>query len=117
MSEMLIAYLIWAACGLLFVGIGLYDLLNADKGKVFGFYNMGPPPKAEQLTDVVAYNRALGKMLIGAGIVFALLGLPLLLDGNEALMILVGILGSIGWVIGMVLVYELKIMRKYRRKR
>ena len=117
MTEMSMAYLIWLACALLFVILGIYNLSNADKGKVFGFYNMSPPPKAEDLTDVVAYNRAVGKLLIGAGIVFALLGLPLLFsDSNAALIVSVGVLGSIAWVIGMVLIYELKIMKKYRRK-
>ena len=116
MGEMLIAYIIWVACAMIFVVIGLYDICNADKGKVFGFYNMGPPPKAENLTDVIAYNRALGKLLIGAGVVFALIGLPLLFDSNAGIIVLVSMLGSVAWVIGMVLVYELKIMKKYRRK-
>ena len=117
MGEMLIAYIIWVACAMIFVAIGLYDICNADKGKVFGFYNMGPPPKAENLTDVVAYNRALGKLLIGAGVVFALIGLPLLFDSNVGIIVLVSMLGSVAWVIGMVLVYELGILKKYRKKR
>ncbi len=117
MTEMTIAYLIWLACALLFIVLGIYDMVNADKGKVFGFYNISPPPKAETLTDAVAYNRAVGKLLIGAGIAFALIGLPLLLTGdNAAIIVLVGVLGSIAWVIGMVLTYELKIMKKYRKK-
>ncbi len=117
MTEMTIAYLIWLGCALIFVALGIYDYVNANKGNVFGFYNMGPPPKPENLTDVTAYNRALGKLLIGAGVFFALLGLPLLLgDGNAALIVLVGVLGSVAWVIGMVLIYELVIMKKYRRK-
>ena len=116
MGEILIAYIIWADCAMIFVVIGLYDICNADKGKVFGFYNMGPPPKAENLTNVIAYNRALGKLLIGAGVVFALIGLPLLFDSNVGIIVLVSMLGSVAWVIGMVLVYELKIMKKYRRK-
>ncbi len=118
MSEMIIAYLIWLAVALLFVVLGVVDIIHAEKGQVFGFYNISPPPKAESLTDVPAYNRAVGKLLIGAGIVFALLGLPLLFAGdNAALIVLVGVLGSIAWVIGMVLTYELKIMKKYRKKR
>lgn len=118
MTEMTIAYLIWLAVALLFVVLGVYDIANAEKGKAFGFYNISPPPKAESLTDVKAYNRAIGKLLIGAGLVFALLGLPLLFEGdNAAVIVLVGVLGSIAWVIGMVLVYELGIMKKYRKKR
>lgn len=117
MTEMTIAYLIWLACAMIFVVIGACNLANADKGKVFGFYNISPPPKAETLTDVVAYNRAVGKLMLGAGIVFAVIGLPLLLAGdNAAIIVLVGVLGSIAWVIGMVLVYELIIMKKYRKK-
>lgn len=117
MTEMTIAYLIWLACALLFVVLGIIDIVNANKGKVFGFYNISPPPKAEALTDVVAYNRAVGKLLIGSGIIFALLGFPLLLaENNPALIVLVGVLGSIAWVISMVLAYELIIMKKYRKK-
>ena len=117
MTEMLLAYLIWLACAALFVVLGVVDLANAHKGKPFGFYNISPPPKAENLTDVTAYNRAVGKLLIGAGLVFALLGLPLLAEGdNAALVVLVPCLGTVAWVIGMVLVYELVIMKKYRKK-
>ena len=71
MSEMAIAYLIWLACALLFVVLGVIDIANASKGKVFGFYNISPPPKAESLTDVVAYNRAVGKLFIASGLIFA----------------------------------------------
>ena len=117
MSEMAIAYLIWLACALLFVVLGVIDIANASKGKVFGFYNISPPPKAESLTDVVAYNRAVGKLFIASGLIFALIGLPLLLAGdNAAIIVLVGTLGSIAWVISMVLAYELIIMKKYRKK-
>ena len=118
MTEMTIAYLIWLACALLFVVLGVIDLIHAGKGKPFGFYNISPPPKVETLTDVTAYNRAVGKLLVTAGVVFALIGLPLLFNGdNAALIVLGGVLGSIAWVIGMVLVYELGILKKYRKKR
>ena len=118
MTENIMAYIILLLVSLIFVALGIYDLNNADKGNVFGFYNISPPPKAENLTDVTAYNRAVGKLLIGAGAVFALLGLPLLFaSDNDALIVLVCVLGSIAWVIGMVLIYELKIMRKYRTRR
>lgn len=118
MMEMTVAYLIWLGCAAIFVVLGVVDLVHADKGKPFGFYNISPPPKVETLTDVTAYNRAVGKLLIGAGVAFALIGLPLLFKGdNAALIVLVGVLGSIAWVIGMVLIYELKIMKKYRKKK
>ncbi len=118
MNEMLIAYLIWLAIALLFVVLGIVDMVNAHCGKPVGFYNIGPPPKPENLTDVTAYNRAVGKLLISAGIVFALLGLPLLLcSDNEAILILLCMPGTFAWVIGMALIYELKIMKKYRRKK
>lgn len=118
MTENMISYSIWLLVSLIFVALGIYDLNNADKGNVFGFYNISPPPKAESLTDVTAYNQAVGRLLIGAGAVFAFLGLPLLLSGDNAvLIVLVCVLGSIAWVIGMVLIYELKIMRKYRTRR
>ena len=118
MNEMMMAYLIWLAIGLLFVVLGLVDIINAHSGKPVGFYNMGPPPKSENLTNVTAYNRAVGKLLIGAGVAFALLGLPLLLCGdNMAILMVVCMLGTFAWVIGMVLTYELCIMKKYRRKK
>lgn len=118
MTENMMAYIIWLLVSLIFVALGIYDLNNAGKGNVFGFYNISPPPKAENLTDVTAYNRAVGRLLMGAGAVFAFLGLPLLLAGDNAvLIVLVGVLGSIAWAIGMVLIYELKIMRKYRKKK
>lgn len=118
MFETLMAYLIWLLVSLIFVALGVYDLKQADKGTVFGFYNIAPAPKAESLTDVIAYNRAVGKLLLGAGIALAMLGLPLLFAAdNKALIVVVCALGTIGWAIGIVLVYELVIMKKYRVRR
>lgn len=118
MTENGMAYMIWLFVSLIFVVLGVYDMVNANKGKVFGFYSNVQPPKAEDLTDVTAYNRALGKLLAGSGVALALLGLPLLHMGEDnGLLVLFVILGTFTWVIAMILIYILKIEAKYRKRK
>lgn len=52
-------------CGLLFVGIGISSIKSKEP---VGFYTGVKPPKAEQLSDVEAWNRKHGFMYISYGI-------------------------------------------------
>lgn len=118
MTESMMAYMIWLFVSLIFVVLGVYDMVNAHKGKVFGFYSNVKPPKTEELTNATAYNRALGKLLAGSGVALALIGLPLLgMDEDNGLLILLLLLGTFAWVIAMILIYTLKIEAKYRNKK
>ena len=62
-----------------------------------------------------AYNRAVGKLFIGYGIVFAVLGLPMLAGQNSGL-IVISVLGVVAESIGAMAVYILAIQKKYEKK-
>lgn len=67
------------------------------------------------MRDVKAYNRAVGKLFIGYGIVFAVLGLPMLAGQNSGL-IVISVLGVVAESIGAMAVYILAIQKKYEKK-
>jgi hypothetical protein len=69
---MLAAYLIWLACALLCIGIGIY---TRNMQRPAGFFTGDNPP---EVTDTAAYNKAVGRLWIRYGIELALIGLPLL---------------------------------------
>ena len=56
MEERLIAFVIWAIMGVLFIAMGIYDL-NSKKAKPFGFWANA---EVAPIEDAKGYNRALG---------------------------------------------------------
>lgn len=111
MEGKIMAFVIWSLCGLLFIGMGIYDFLS-KKQKPFGFWaNTDTLP----IENVSAYNRALGKLWIVFGIVFICLGLPLL-DGQNSPWIILSILGIMLEAISAMVIYILVIEKKYRKK-
>lgn len=108
MNEKLPAFLIWAAMGLLFVILGVHAFF-AKKPQHF-WANV----KMAEVTDVKKYNRAVGKLFIAFGAVFALIGLPLLME-NEAWVIL-SVLGTVLSMIVMMVIYSTVIETKYKKE-
>lgn len=108
MNEKLPAFLIWAAMGLLFVILGVRAFF-AKKPQHF-WANV----KMAEVTDVKKYNRAVGKLFIAFGAVFALIGLPLLME-NEAWVIL-SVLGTVLSMIVMMVIYSTVIETKYKKE-
>lgn len=102
-------FLIWALAGLVFVGIGLGSFRAK---KAVGFWANTESP---QVTDIKSYNRAMGKLWIGFGLIFIVLGLPLLAGQNSPLVFL-SVLGVFGEIIGLVLIYTLSIAPKYVKR-
>lgn len=101
-------FMIWSLAGLVFVGIGLYSFRAK---KAAGFWaNLESP----QVTDIRSYNRAMGKLWIGFGLVFILLGLPLLAGPNSPLIFL-SVLGVFAEIIGVMLIYTQIILPKYKK--
>ena len=64
MSEIIIPLFILSYVSLIMVAIGIVQYKSK---KPVGFYTGETPPKAEQLTDVSAWNRMHGLMWIGYG--------------------------------------------------
>lgn len=110
MSGNMIGYVIWLACGLVFVIRGIYCMF-AKKEVPFGFWaNADTAP----VSDVKAYNRAMGKLFAVFGILFILLGLPLC-GGQNSAGIIFPILGSLALCIAVMAVYTVGIEGKYRK--
>lgn len=108
---MLCAFLIWLAAAVSFVAVGIRTMLSKKKA-AFSFW-----ANAEmfEVTDVRAYNRALGKLWCAFGVGAALLGLPLLC-GQDSAAVLITILGSMLEAIAAMAVYVTVIEKKYRKK-
>lgn len=102
-------FVMWMAGGCLMVALGVSAFFA--KKEVGFFCNVRPLP----MRDVKAYNRAVGRLFIGYGIVFILLGLPLLAGQNKG-MIILSILGVVAESIAAMAVYILAIQNKYEEK-
>ena len=71
--------------------------------------------KTLPMRDVKAYNRAVGWLFIVYGIVFMLLGLPLL-GGQNSAGVIISVLGVMAETIAAMAVYILVIQNKYEKK-
>ena len=111
--EGIIAFIIWAILGVFIIIMGIYDM-KSKKEKPFGFWanaNVAP------IEDVKGYNRALGILWCVYGVLFILVGLPLLVlnEGNKALLV-IPLVGTMFISIGAMAVYTVCIEAKYRKK-
>ena len=114
MGEGLGAFIIWTIMGVLFIVMGIYEM-NSKKAKPFGFWanaEVGP------IEDVKGYNRALGILWCVYGVLFTLIGLPLLiLDEQNAGLIIIPVVGVMLISIGAMAFYSIGIESKYRKKK
>lgn len=106
-----LAFTIWMIVGFIFIGLGIYDILS-KKAKPFGFWANA---EVAPVKDVKAYNRALGKLWCVYGVVFMLLGIPLL-PGQNSAGVIITILGTLFEAIAAMVVYVTVIEPKYRKK-
>ena len=109
---MIIGFIIWTLVSCFFIGYGIYLMLSKREVPVGFWANEKEPP---QVTDVKGYNRDLGKLFCGYGIVLILLGLPMLAGQNNAWMIFT-ILGTAWASIALAIVYSTAILKKYQKK-
>ena len=101
------AFAVWAACGLLFLGIGIFDMFSEKQVR---FWANAESPEMKQIKK---YNRAVGILLCVYAIVFVLLGLPLLLSDSD-LALLIPVLGTVAETIALMTIY-MKIEQKYKK--
>lgn len=106
----IIAFVVFALGGLFFIGMGAYCFF-AKEARPMGFWANAKPLPME---DVKGYNRALGRLWCVFGVVFIILGLPLL-AGQNAGLIVISILGIMFEAIAAMVVYT-RIEAKYRKK-
>lgn len=107
-------YIVWCASAMIFVVFAIVSF-RSDKPSAFWANSSHPL----EVTDVKAYNRAMGMLWIGFAIVFCLLGLPLLIEGEESvpIVLLVTGVGTMAECIALMLVYVFVIEKKYRIKK
>jgi len=114
MGERLGAFIIWAILGLFFIIMGIYDI-NSKKEKPFGFWANA---KVGPIEDVKGYNRALGILWCVYGVLFTVMGLPLLILNEEnAGLLVIPLVGTMLISIGAMAVYSVGIEPKYRKKK
>lgn len=111
MEGRLMAFVIWTIIGVLFIIMGIYDMKSKET-KPFGFWANADVILVE---DVKGYNRALGRLWCVYGVLFTLIGLPLLDEQNTGL-IIIPILGAMFISIAAMMVYVVGIESKYRKR-
>ena len=111
MEEQVLAFIIWAIIGVLFMIMGIY-CLNSKREQPFGFWANA---EVNSVEDVKGYNRALGKLWCVYGVIFIFIGVPLL-DGQNSGLLVVSMLGTMFISIGAMVVYVVGIEAKYRKK-
>lgn len=109
MTELFIGFMIWCIVGCLFIGLGIYSFFAKKPARFWA--------NAEifQVTDIKKYNRAVGKLFCSFGIVFIILGLPLL-SGQNSPWILLSVLGVMIECIAIMIIYTTVIEKKYKKK-
>ena len=107
-----IAFIIWSLMGVLFIAMGIYDI-SSKKAKPFGFWANA---EVGAIEDVKGYNRALGILWCVYGVLFVLIGLPLLAGQNSG-SIIISMLGTMFISIGAMIAYVVGIEPKYRKKK
>lgn len=105
----ILGFILWLIGGALLVGMGIAAFFAK---KEVGFFNN---VKVLPMRDVKAYNRAVGRLFIVYGIVFMLLGVPLL-GGQNSAGVIISVLGVMAETIAAMAVYILVIQSKYEKK-
>lgn len=103
----IIGFVIWALCSLLFVVIGI---IAWNKKEPMGFWAQAEPPKVK---NVKAYNRAVAKIWFFFAVGMLLLGLPLIIGGQNSPLIVLSILGSMFLAIAICVIY-IFVEKKYK---
>ena len=108
MDGKIIGFIVWAIVGCFIIGIGISAFFRK---KAVGFWaNI----KAEPINDIKNYNYAMGKLFIVYGVIFILLGTPLL-SGQNSPFILLSVVGIMIETIVTMAVYTLIIVKKYKK--
>ncbi len=109
MDGSIIGFIIWALFGCFMAGLGIRAFFSK---KAVGFW---ANTKTFQVNDLKGYNRATGKLFIAFGVIFIVLGIPLL-NGQNSQYIVFSILGVMMETIAIMAIYSLYITRKYEKK-
>lgn len=105
----MLGFAIWAGVGILVISLGIFSFFSK---KPVGFWaNI----RMFEVSDCKKYNGAVGKLLILFGVVFIMLGMPLLKEQNTPF-ILFSIVGIMIESIAAMVIYTQIIEKKYRKE-
>lgn len=109
----MIVTIVFLGIAALLVGLALWGM---TRKKPMGFYSNSPAPEEKDLTDVPAYNRACGFLLMGYALLMALIGLgfPVMEKGSFTVLVM---LTAFPGAIAMIVIYEVVILPRYSRKK
>ncbi len=108
MQENTVAFIVWLSVAAVFVIMGIAAFFSKKPASFWA--NV----KQFDVNDLKSYNSSVGTLFIVYGIVFALLGLPILSE-NEG-MIIISILGAMLATIAIMGVYLIVITPKFEKK-
>lgn len=109
MDGRIIGFIVWVAVGCFMIGLGINAFFSK---KAVGFWaNI----KTFAVNDIRGYNNAVGKLFVIYGIIFIVLGVPLL-NGQNTPYILLSILGVMIETIAIMSIYNIVITKKYKDK-
>lgn len=109
MDEKWMGFMVWCVCGLLMIGIGICALFSKKPVNFWANANVG------EVNDVKRYNCAVAKLFCLYGMVFIVLGIPLLAGQNSAWILLSSIGVMIESIMAMV-IDVLVIEKKYKKR-
>ncbi len=109
MTGNMIGFVIWAIVGVVIIGLGVKSYFSK---KAAGFWaNIRPI----SVNDITGYNRAVGKLFVVYGVIFIVLGLPLI-SGQNSPFILLSVLGVMVETIIIMAIYSLCVEKKYKEQ-
>ncbi len=102
---MLIGFIIWTACAVVMLVIGIVSWISK---KPAGFFAGVEPPK---VSDVKKYNHSVAILWFVYGALFELLGLPFLFYKQNSPVFIVTLLGTVAITLGLVIAYHFILSR------
>ena len=102
----MIGFVIWSLLGVFIIGLGIKDMFSKNP---VGFWANTETIKVKDV------NRASGLLFIIYGIIFVILGIPLL-DGQNTPYVLLSVIGVMVETIVIMAAYSLVIVKKYEEK-
>lgn len=105
---MIVAFIIWTLMSFLFLGIGIYALKSNTPVTFFTFQ------ESIQVSDIKAYNKAVGKLWIVSAVLLEVSGIPFLFFKQNSPFFLLTIFSTIFICLGMMIVY-VQIQSKYEK--
>lgn len=104
-----IGFIIWCFVGMMLIGVGIFSLCSRKPVSFWANADVG------EVKNIKQYNCAVAKLFLLYGIVFIVLGIPLLAGQNSAWVVLSAVSVMIESIIAMA-IYIMVIEKKYKKR-